>query len=116
MIELSRTIREGLGLSAVLFRGLTLALDRLELNLIRILAGVVAGKRVDVDVVRVDLRPLGINKVIDLLVPTFDRGLRPDVKAFRLREPLHIYMLWGLIEEFKPHVLGLGSNAGFSLF
>jgi len=113
MIELSRAVREGLGLSAVLFRGLTLVLDKLELNLMRFLANAVNGKNTVVDVVRVDLRPLGIDRVIDLLVPTFDRGLRLDVKAFKLREPLHVYMLWRLVEEFKPRVLDLGSNAGF---
>jgi len=113
MLERSRAVREGFGPSAVLFRGLTLILDKFELNLTRFLTNTNDGRKTAADVVRVDLRPLGISRVIDLFVPAFDKGLRLDVKAFRLREPLHVYMLWRLIEEFKPRVLDLGSNVGF---
>ncbi|MHA1711937.1 MAG: FkbM family methyltransferase, partial [Candidatus Freyarchaeota archaeon] len=63
--------------------------------------------------VRVDLRPIGINKVLYLYTPLDDVGLSMEIAVFGVREPLHVKWLYRVVERLKPRILDIGSNIGY---
>ena len=62
----------------------------------------------------IDLRQVGLKSTIPIYVSPYDYGLSRDIVIFKIREPIHVKILYNIINYYGLEtVLDIGSNIGY---